>query len=62
MNGVINENKVTIVKEYEFDKLFIQKMDSVFDTCIRDCHNECFQTFEYKSVCDFQLKTLVIME
>ena len=37
MNGKTNEKG--IVKEYEYDKPLLQKVDSIFDNCIRDCHN-----------------------
>ena len=40
MNGVMNENKLTFVKEYEFDKPLIQKIDSIKDSCYRDCLNK----------------------
>ena len=36
MNGITKEN--VIVKEYEFDKPLIHKIDSIIDNCIRDCH------------------------
>ena len=38
MNGIMNKN--VIVKEYEFDKPLIQKIDSINDKCIRDCHDK----------------------
>ena len=38
MDGMVNENQLTIVKEYEFDNPLIQKIDSIIDDCIRDCH------------------------
>ena len=40
MNGMMNDNQLTIVKEYEFDSPLIQKIDSIIDKCIRDCHNK----------------------
>ena len=33
----MDENQLTIVKEYEFDQPLIQKIDSIFDKCYRDC-------------------------
>ena len=51
----MNENQLTLVKEYEFNKPLIHKIDSVFDNCIRDCHNKYFHTFEYKYVYDIKL-------
>ena len=38
MNGVMNENQLTVVKEYEYDNPLIQKIDSLSDNSIRDCH------------------------
>ena len=50
MNGIINENKLSIVKEYEFDNPLIQNIDSIIDKCYRDCHYKYYQTFEYECV------------
>ena len=36
-----------IVKEFQFDNPFIQKIDSLSDFCIRDCHNKYFLTFDH---------------
>ena len=41
----MNENQLTIVKEYEFNKPLIHKIDSKIDKCYRGCHNETFHTF-----------------
>ena len=51
MNGLMNEN--VIVKEYEFDKPLIQKIDSIIDDCIRDCQYKYFHTFDH--VCEYDL-------
>ena len=48
MNGVMDENQLTIVKEYEFDNPTITKIDS-----IRDCHNKYFHTFDH--ICEYDL-------
>ena len=42
MNGIMNENQLTVVKEYKIENPPIQKMDSVIDDSIRDCHNKIF--------------------
>ena len=42
-----------IVKEYEFDKPPIQKIDSLIDNSIRDCHNKYFHTFDH--ICEYDL-------
>ena len=35
MNGIMNTNQLTIVKEYELSKPFIHKIDSINDECYR---------------------------
>ena len=45
MNGMLNEN--FIVKHYEFDKPPFQKVDYIFDDCIRGGHHEHFHTFDH---------------
>ena len=47
MNGVTNENQLTIVEEFEFDQPFIHKIDSIIDKCIRGFHNKHFHTLEH---------------
>ena len=47
----MNEN--VIVKEYEFNNPLIQKIDSLIDNPIRDCHNEYFHTFDH--ICEYDL-------
>ena len=51
MNGITKEK--VIVKEYEFDKPLIQKIDSIIDNCIRDCHHKYFHTFDH--ICEYDL-------
>ena len=51
MNGITKEN--VIVKEYEIDNPLIQKIDSIIDSCIRDCHNKYFHTFDH--ICEYNL-------
>ena len=50
MNGIINENELTIVKKYEFDNPLIQNINSIINTCYRDCHDKYFHTFKYKGI------------
>ena len=49
----MNENQLTIVKEYEFNNPLIQKIDSLIDNSIRDCHNKSFHTFDH--ICEYDL-------
>ena len=51
MNDIMKEN--VVVKEYEFDKPLIEKIDSIIDTCIRDCHHKYFHTFDH--ICEYKL-------
>ena len=44
MNGLMNKNQLTVVKES------INKIDSILDNCCRDCYKKHFHTFEYKCV------------
>ena len=49
----MNKNQLTIVKEYEFHNPLVQKIDSIIDDCIRDCHYKYFHTFDH--VCEYDL-------
>ena len=53
MDGKMNKNQLTIVEEYEFDNPLIQKIDSINDNSIRDCHNKYFHTFDH--ICEYDL-------
>ena len=53
MDGMMNENQLTIVKEYEFDNPTITQIDSLIDNSIRDCHNKYFHTFDH--ICEYNL-------
>ena len=52
MNEIINENKLFVVKEYEFDKKDIHEIDYLLDDVIKDYRRKYFHTFEYKLVHD----------
>ena len=56
MNGLLNEN--VFVKEYDFKKPHIKKIDSVIDNCIRDCHHKNFLTFDHICEYDNQLTNI----
>ena len=58
----MNENQLTIVKECEFDKPIIQKIDFIIDNCCRHCHKKNFHTFEYKGENDTKLTNITINE
>ena len=55
MDGIMNKNQLTVVKEYEFDKPLIQKIDSIIDNSIRDCHKKFFHTFDH--ICEYDLNS-----
>ena len=52
MNDILNEN--VIVKEYKFDNPLIQKIDSLINNSIRDCHNKYFHTFDH--ICEYVIQ------
>ena len=52
MNGIMNQNQLTVVKEYEFDNPLFQSIDSIINKCYRDCHKKYYHTFEYECVYD----------
>ena len=41
------EKLSVVVEEYEFDKPVIQKLGSIFDKVIKDCHGNYFFIFEF---------------
>ena len=47
------KNQLTIVEEYEFNNPLIQKIDSLIDKSIRDCHDKYFHTFDH--LCEYDL-------
>ena len=49
----MNEHQLTIVKEYIFDIPLIQKIDSLIDNSIGDCHHKYFHTFDH--ICEYIL-------
>ena len=53
MDGIMNENQLAIVEEYEINNPLIQKIDSLRDIPLRDCHHKYFHTFDY--VCEYDL-------
>ena len=55
MNGIMNENRLTIVKTSENTKPLVHKTDSLIDNCYRDCHNKYFHRFKYDSLYDNNL-------
>ena len=56
MNGILNES--TIVKEYDFKKPDVHKIDYLLDDIIKDCRNRYFHTFEYRLVYDIKFPNI----
>ena len=54
MNGMTNENQLTIVEKYEIIKPLIRKIDSIIDECYEECHMNCFHIFKY--ICIYYIK------
>ena len=59
MNGIKNENQLTIVGNYEINKPLNHKRDSIVDNCYRGCHNKNYHTFENKCEYDVQLTNII---
>ena len=62
MNGIINENNLTVVKEYEFDKTDILGIDYLIDDVIKRFRKNYFHTFEYRLVYDINFTNNSINE
>ena len=58
MDGIINEKKLFVVKEYEFDKKDIHEIDYLLDDVIKDCRRNYFHTFECKLVYDINFTNI----
>ena len=51
MNGITNEK--VFGKEYDFIKPLLQKIKSLIDNSIRDCHDKYFHTFDH--ICEYDI-------
>ena len=54
----MNENQLTVAKEYEIIKPLIHKTDFIIDNCIRGCHTKYFHTFDHICVYDIKLTNI----
>ena len=53
MNGIMNENQLTIAKEYDFNKPDIHEIEYLLDDIMKDSRNKYFTyTLEYRLVHD----------
>ena len=58
MDGLMNDNQLTVVKEYKFDKKDIHEIDYLLDGVIKHCRKNYFHTFEYKLVYDINFTNI----
>ena len=54
----MNENELYVVKEYKFDNPPIHNIDSIIDSCYRDCHYKFFHKFKYVCIYDIKLTNI----
>ena len=47
MIGIINENQLSVVKEYDFNEPKFHKLDSIIDKVVEDCHNKCIYDIKF---------------
>ena len=62
MNEIINENKLFVVEEYEFENRLIQNISSIINKYYRDCHEKAFHTFKYEGIYNLNLTNVIINE
>ena len=43
----MNQKQLAVVKENEFDIPLSSEIDSVEDSCLKECHFNCFDIFNY---------------
>ena len=60
MNGIINENKLTVVKEYDFDKTDIHEIDFLLDDVIKPCRKTIFLHLNIDSFMILTLQVFLI--
>ena len=58
----MNENELSVVKDYKFDNPLITEIDSIIDKCFRDCYNNYFHKFKYRCLYDNKHKNITNYE
>ena len=48
----MNENEIFVVKKCCFDNPLIIDIDSITNSCFKDCHKKLFHKFEYECIYD----------
>ena len=54
----MNENEVYVVKEYKFENPLITGIDSIIDSCFKNCHNNYFYKFKYECIVNIKLTNI----
>ena len=54
----MNEKELYVVKEYKFDNPLITDIDSIIDSCFKDCHNHYFHIFKYGCIYDIKFTNI----
>ena len=54
----MNDNQLTVVKEYKFYKNYIHEIYYLLDDVIKHCRKNYFHTFEYKLVYDINFTNI----
>ena len=52
------ENELYVVKKYKFDNPVITKVDSLIDSCYRDCHKKNFHTYKFECIYDIKFTNI----
>ena len=54
----MNENELYVVKEYKYKNPLITKIDSIIDSCYRDCHRKYLHNFKYECIYEIELTNI----
>ena len=57
----MNKNELYVVKEYKFDNPLITDIDSIIDSCFKDCHIKIFLISEMNVSMILNLQISLIM-
>ena len=56
----MNESESNLVKKCSFDNPPCCELDSVLDSCFKDCHNKYFHKGKYECIYDIKFKNIAI--
>ena len=54
----MNENELYLFKDYNFDDPPCSELDSVLDSCLKDCHNNYFHKLKNECMYDNKFKNI----